>query len=198
MLEDLKSKLVSTAKKAESCGLCKHKSGNFSVMDRGSGLVVITPSGISRDDLTQEHMFVADISGEIVEKGVESTPTKEIHMHLQAYRCRGDVTAVIHTHSPFATAFAAKERAIKPVVSDAAVYGYTTLVVPYSKPGSAELAASLAAPLQQADVCLLAHHGVLVVGDGLEQTLLKAIYVEDVARIYLFTLQFGGEPSCIC
>ncbi|MCL1983694.1 MAG: class II aldolase/adducin family protein [Clostridiales bacterium] len=203
MLEDLKSALAETAKEAERQGLCKYKSGNFSALHRESGLVAMTPSGVSRGELTRDHIFLTDIEGNVVEKGIVGAPTREIHMHLQAYRCRGDVAAVVHTHSPYATAFAAKGKAIRPVVSEAAMYGCATEVVPYEKPCSAELAASLTAPLQRADVCLLKHHGVLVVGDSLKQTLLKAIYVEDVARIYLYTLQMDGiepdeiEPDCV-
>jgi L-fuculose-phosphate aldolase len=198
MLEALKSKLVDTAKRAEKYDLCKHKSGNFSAMDRESGLILITPSGVSRDDLTPEHIFVVDVSGNIIEKGLTGAPSGEINMHLQAYKSRGDVTAVIHTHSPYATAFAAKGKEIKPVVIEAAAYGFLTPVLPYKTPCTEELAASIALPLQKADVCLLKHHGVLVVGEGLEKTLLKAVYVEEVAKIYLFTLQMGGaEPDCI-
>ena len=196
MLELLKAQLVDTAVKAERYGLCKHKSGNFSALDRENGVIAITPSGVSRDVLSQDDIFIADLSGNIIEAGKTGAPSGELNMHLEAYKCRSDITAVIHTHSPYATAFAAKGKAIMPIVVEAMIYGYTTKVIPYHAPYTKELAESIKAPLQETDVCLLKNHGVLIVGDGLVQTLLKAVYVEDVARIYLFTLQMGGaEPD---
>lgn len=106
MLEELKKKIVEIALDADKNGLCRHKSGNFSIRDEKTGYIAITPSGVSRYDLTYHYICVVDIDANIIEIETAVKPTSEILMHLQAYRTRKDVHAIVHTHSRFATTFA--------------------------------------------------------------------------------------------
>jgi L-fuculose-phosphate aldolase len=195
-LEALKRRIIDAAVRAEENGLCRHKSGNFSILDRKSGLMAISPSGLERRDLRTEDIPLISLDGSIVEAGSGSKPSTEYPLHIRAYQTREDISSVIHTHSPYATAFAIKGKAIKPVVFEALVYGVDTVVAEYGRPGTRALAESIVEPLKKADVCLLKNHGVLVVGADIEDTLLKALYVEDVAKIYLLSLcPSGVEPD---
>lgn len=198
MLEDLKSKIVTVAKLAEKENLCKYKSGNFSQKDSDSGYVAITPSGLSRDKLTVDDIIIVDMDGNVIEHGRIDKPSSELPMHLQAYKCRPDITSVIHTHSHYATAFAICGKEIQPVVFEALVYGVKTRVAEYAMPGTPELAMSIVEPLQEADVALMKNHGVLIVGDDILDTYNKARYVEDVAQIYHYALSItNGKPDVI-
>ncbi|MDR1134683.1 MAG: class II aldolase/adducin family protein [Clostridiales Family XIII bacterium] len=198
MLESIKKQVLEVAVEAESCGLCMHKSGNFSMMDRESGCMVISPSGLNRRSLTIDDFPVLSQDGHIVEAGARGKPSIEYLMHLKAYQCREDILSIVHTHSHYATAFATLGMAIEPVVFEALFYGKNTEIAPCGIPGSEELAESIMAPLRKADVCLLKNHGVLVVGDeDMEGTLLKAQYVEDVAKVYHLMLTIGGKPELI-
>ncbi|MDI9412817.1 MAG: class II aldolase/adducin family protein, partial [Bacillota bacterium] len=83
---NFRAKVVKAAKKAEEKGLCQYKSGNFSMIDRDNGVVYITPSGISRDELTSAMIAKIDIDGNVLEG--DFAPSIEVAMHLSAYRAR--------------------------------------------------------------------------------------------------------------
>ena len=107
-------------------------------------------------------------------------------MHLAAYEVRPNVCAIVHTHSPFALVFAALERPIPGLVLEAAhlhCEGGSVPVAPFAPQGTAELADSVRAPLRMGDALLLARHGVLTVGTSMDEALLKAAYVEELAEV---------------
>jgi len=175
--------LIKYAQRAEKEGLCKHKSGNFSILDRSTGLVYITPSGFYRSDLTVDDIVISDLKENVRENANFRKPSIELSMHLKVYSKRSDVNAIVHTHSPYATAFAVKGIKIEPVTSEAYFYGKNMEIVPYFEHGTEELAEAVAKAVKYADVCLLKNHGILTVGDAIENVFLKAVYVESVAMI---------------
>lgn len=187
---DLRDEVVKAAKKAEQIGLCQYKSGNFSAIDRDKGLVYITPSGMSRDELTPDKLAVLDLEGNIVE--AKYKPSMEVAMHLAAYKIRPEALAVAHTHSRYATLFASMGKEILPVSLEAVHYGGTPVkVAEYAMPGTRDLARSIVEPLNTSQVCLLKYHGSLGVGESMEKALLNIIYVEEVAFIYYHMLALG-------
>ena len=200
MLEDIKKKVVEIAKQADKAGLCKHKSGNFSIRDKKTGYIVITPSGVDREVLTYKDACVMDLDANVIEAETNLKPSSEVLVHIQAYKSRPDVNAVVHTHSRFATAFAVIGKEIPPIVYEAANYGKYVLVAHYGRPGTKQLAESIIEPLKKTDACLMEQHGVLVVDENtLDNALLKAFYVEDVAEIYYRALNINGgkEPPVL-
>lgn len=200
MLENLKQVVVDVAQKAQRIGLCSHKAGNFSIRDKETGYVLITPSAVDREKLTAKDICVVDLDANIIEVETDVKPTSEILMHLQAYKTRPDLNAIAHTHSKYATMFAVLEKEIKPVIYEVATYGGRVPIAPYGRPGTPALAESIIEPLQTSDVCLLAKHGVFCSDkESLEEALLKAIYIEEVAEIYYGTIMLNGgkEPDYI-
>ena len=180
---ELKERLIKAAQLAEKDGLCRHKSGNFSICIRDEQKVLITPSGVSRGDLTPADIIVADFGGNILENQNQRKPSRELMMHIEIYKTRKDISAVVHTHSIYATAFAVKGITISPVLAEAEFYGGKVELALYAEPGSMELAKNAAEAIKRADVCLLKNHGVITVADTIEDALLKASYVEDAAQI---------------
>lgn len=199
MLENLKRKVVQIAVDAESSGLCKNKSGNFSLRDPKTGFVLITPSGVSRQELTYKDILVVDIEGNIIDVETKVRPTSELPMHLQVYKYRDDVMGVVHTHSHFATAFAVASKEIKGVVFESLQYGGKVPVAKYGRPGTKELGKNIMDQLKDHDACLLESHGVISVGKNIDDAFLKACYVEDVAEIYYRAIVINGgqEPKVI-
>ncbi len=199
MLENLKEKVVQIAKDADKTGLCKHKSGNFSIRDKETGYIVITPSGVAREVLSTEHIAVVDIDGNVIELESDVKPSSEMKVHLTAYRTREDVFGICHTHSHYATSFAVQGVEIEPVVFEALVYGVRTPVAKYERPGTQALGDSVIEPLKVSDACLLEKHGVVTVGENLDDAYLKAHYIEDVAQIAYQAMLIGGGklPSAI-
>lgn len=199
MLESLKVKIVEIAIKAEHYGLCKEKAGNFSIRDRETGYVLITPSGIGREELKIEHICVLDLDGNVIEvkKGIK--PSSEVLMHIEIYKVRENVNAISHTHSLYATSFSVAKKPIIPIVYESVNYGGYVDIAPYERPGTLKLAKNVSKLLLDTDACLLERHGLTTVGNDLEEAFLKSRYVEDVAEIYYRSLMLNQfkEPEVL-
>ena len=202
MLEEQKKIVLHEARRAEELGLCRHRSGNFSLRDKESGLICLTPAGVDRTAMTVADIVVVDGTGKVMEAAAGRRPTSEVLMHLAAYDARPDIGAVVHTHSRFAQVCAVLRQEIPAVVAEMAHLGCKKgriPVAPYARSGSPELAASVAEPLKESDAILLASHGVLTVdAASLAEALLKAAYVEEIAEVYCHArLLSQGEPPLI-
>lgn len=203
MLEALKKQVAAYALQAERMGLCKHRSGNFSIRDEETQLVCITPTGMDREDMSYHDIVVMRMDAEVVEAETGQRPTSESLMHLMVYQTRPDVRAIAHTHSKIATAFAVLNKPIPAIVYEIMMLGCKEgyiPVAPYGRPGTPALAASIIEPLKISDVALMEKHGVIAVDSkNLKEALLKASYVEELAEIYLTTLTIlgGKEPQTV-
>lgn len=201
MLEDLKLRVMNVAKQAQREGMCKHKSGNFSARDEETGLVVITPTSVDREDLVVPDMVVMDLDANVVENQTGLRPTSESLMHLKIYQTRPDVRAIAHTHSQFATTFAVLEKPIPAVVYEIANLNCSKAripVAPYGRPGTPALADSVVDSVKEADVLLLQGHGSVAVDeDNIDEAYLKVCYIEELAELYYHTLTANGgqEPK---
>lgn len=200
MLESLKKDLVAMAKRVQREGLCRHLSGNLSAMDPKTGYVVITPSQVDRNILTNRDIVVLDLKAHVIENLSDLRPTSESLMHLEIYKTRPDVKAICHTHSMYATTFAVLNKPIPAVVYEITNLRVTKAripVAPYGRPGTLALAKSVIEPLKEADVFLLQGHGAVAVSTtGIYNAYLKAAYIEEIAQLYFNVLCAGGgkEP----
>lgn len=190
MLEELKASVLHIAKKAVDIGLVHERAGNFSAIDRASGFVVITPTGIPRENLKAEDICVVDLDGRLVEGRYK--PSSETPMHTCVFKAMSWVRGVAHTHSVFATAFAASGKDIGAVSNEIVRFGGKIPLVPYQIPGSLELGTTAIPFLEQHRVALLEHHGVLTVGESLDEALMNAVAVEDIAKVLVISTIIGG------
>ena len=201
MLEEIKENVRCYALQADREGLCRHRSGNFSVRDAETGLICITPTAMDREEMTADDIVVIDMDGHTVESLHVHRPTSELMMHTAIYRSRSDVWAVAHTHSRAATAFAVMNKSIPAIVYELSILGCRegyVPVAPYGRPGTRAAAENVLAPLSISDVALMQAHGVVAVAENLKEALLKASYVEELADIYYRTLTvLGHEPPII-
>ncbi|WP_432647130.1 class II aldolase/adducin family protein [Mitsuokella sp.] len=201
MLERLKRQVVRYAQQAEREGLCRHRSGNFSIHDKETGYIVITPTGMDRAEMLPEDVVVIDMQGNVVEALTGKKPTSESMMHMAVYKARPEVGAIVHTHSKNATAFAVMNKPIPAIVYELFLLGCKKgyiHVAPYGRPGTKELAESVLKPLSISDVALMQAHGVIAVAGDLKEALLRASYVEELAEIYYKTLTvLGHEPDVV-
>jgi Ribulose-5-phosphate 4-epimerase and related epimerases and aldolases len=202
MLEKFKQQVVKYSQEADRSGLCKHRSGNFSLRDPKSGYVCITPTGVDREELSYHDIVVVDLAAKVIEAETGLRPTSETLMHLEVYKTRQDIHAVAHTHSRFATAFSILKKNIPAIVYEVANLGCKEGYIPvadYGRPGTPELATFVALSLKISDVALMESHGVIAVDAELKEALLKAHYVEEMAEIYYRTLTLTGgkEPHAV-
>lgn len=202
MLEELKKQVVKYALQAEKSGLCRQRTGNFSVRDKESGHICITPTGVGREELSYHDIVVINRQAQVIEAKTEVKPTSEALMHLAAYASRSDIQAVAHTHSKFATVLAVLRKPLPAIIYEITELGCRKGYVPvadYGRPGTQELANSVKGPLQLSDAVLLESHGVLTVGADLKEAVLKAEYVEELAEMYYYAVRLNGgkEPQLV-
>ena len=165
-------------------------SGNVSGRNPESGLVVIKPSGVHYAALTPESMVVVDLDGNVVEGKYKSSFDTRAHVYV--YRNRPDVNGVVHTHSTFATAWAAVGRPI-PVVLTAMSdeFGGPIPVGAYAEIGGDAIGQEIVRSIGDSPAILMKNHGVFTVGPTPEAALKAAITVEDAARTVYYAYQLG-------
>jgi L-ribulose-5-phosphate 4-epimerase len=190
MLEELKEQLVELHMELPRSGLVTWTSGNVSGRVPEAGLVVIKPSGIRYEKLTPNSMVVVDLDGRVVEG--KYRPSSDTFAHLYVYRHRPDVNGVVHTHSTFATAWAATGRPIPPVLTAICdEFGGPIPVGAYAKIGGDEIGREIVRSIGESPAILMKNHGVFTVGPTAEAAVKAAVMVEDVARTVFYALQLG-------
>lgn len=165
--------------------------GNVSA--RVNGCIVITPSAVSYAVMRPGDLVRFDAStGAPVSPGLAS---REAQLHAAIYARRGDIGAVIHTHSPHATAWSFLGERLRPRLEDLAYYGVGELrTAPYAPPGSRELGVIAAETLGQGRATLLERHGVVAVGATAEDALTIAHVVEHQAHVALLLRATADTP----
>lgn len=169
-------------------GLVSSVAGNVSL--RAGDLVYITPTGAALGRLAAGDVVVTDMDGRQVAGA--GRPSSELPMHLAILRADPAVRAVIHTHSPLAVAFAVVGQALEPLTTEAEMLLGRVPVVPYAPPGSAALAEAVSAFVPQHRAVLLARHGAVAWGPGLEAAYHVAEMVEEAARVHLLVKLLRG------
>lgn len=190
MLEELRKQVCDCNRQLPAQGLVTWTSGNVSGRDPQTGLVVIKPSGVLFEDLTPDNMVVVDLDGKIVEgKLGVSTDTAT---HLYVYRYRDDVMGIVHTHSNFATAFAAVGKSI-PVYLTAIAdeFGCPIPCGAYARIGGEEIGKEILRSIGPSLAILMKNHGVFTIGKSPLHALKAAVMTEDIARTVWYALQLG-------
>jgi L-ribulose-5-phosphate 4-epimerase len=175
-------------------GLVAWTAGNVSARVVGTDLMVIKPSGVSYEDLTAESMIVCDLDGMVVEG--ELAPSSDTAAHAYVYRAMPEVGGVVHTHSPYATAWAARGEAIPCVLTaQADEFGGEIPIGPFALIGGDDIGKAIVATLSQhrSPAVLMANHGVFTIGANARAAVKAAVMCEDVART-VHLARALGEP----
>ena len=190
MLEQLKEQLWKLHLELPKNGLVTWTGGTVSARDAETGLVAIKPSGVMYEDLRPEDHVVLNLQGEIVEGDLK--PSSDTASHLYIYRHRPDVGGIVHTHSPYATAFAALGRPI-PVYLTAIAdeFGGPIPCGGFALIGGEEIGQQVVEHIGSSPAVLLKNHGVFTVGATARAAVKAAVMVEDVARSVWYALQLG-------
>jgi L-fuculose-phosphate aldolase len=187
---DVRVEIVAASRALDEAGLVPNKSGNVSC--RLPGGFLVTPSGIPYRELEPGQVVEFDEHGTPLPGGLR--PSSEWRMHAAIYACRPDVSAIVHTHSPRATALACAGLGIPAFHYMIALAGGEIRCMPYATFGTAELAAGAIAGLEGRRAVLLANHGVVAVGPTLAAAQAVAFEVENLAGQYLALRAAGLEP----
>jgi L-ribulose-5-phosphate 4-epimerase len=194
MLEIIKEELVELHLELPKNDLVAWTSGNVSARDPETNLVVIKPSGVRYEHLMPQNMVVVDIDGSVVEG--DHKPSSDTGSHCYIYRNLSGVYGITHTHSRYATAFAAVGRSI-PCHTTAMgdEFGGEIPCGGFALVGGDEIGQKVIEALRnsRSPSCLLVNHGVFAVGPSAEKAVKAAIMTEDNAAIMFLALQLG-EP----
>ncbi len=167
--------------------------GNISVRNPETGRIYLTPSGMDYSTLSESDVVVCDIDGNILEG--KRKPTVEKELHLQIYRKRADVNAIVHTHPIYSTVFSCMGEDIPLIVDEAAqILGGVCKKAEYALPGTDALAANCLAALGNTNSCLLQSHGAVCVGKDMRAAFKVSRVLEMTAEIYYRIRATGGSP----
>lgn len=187
----IRREIIAAARRMSPLGINQGTSGNISV--RCGREMLITPTAIPYDKLRPEEIAAMELAGSGSNWKGSRPPSSEWRMHLGILTRRPDAAAVVHAHPPYATALAMARREIPACHYMAAVFGASPIrCAPYVAFGTAELATAAAEALEGRTACLLANHGVVVLGPTLARAMWLAVELETLARQYVLSLQIGG------
>jgi len=172
-------------------GLVKMTSGNVSGRDPETGLVVIKPSGYSFEEMTPEHMVVVDLTGKVVEGKLK--PSTDTDTHLYVYEHRSDVFGMVHTHSPYASSFAALGQSIPACLTSSAMLGGEIPLGGYAPIGGADIGQEIINKIGRALAIIMQNHGVFTIGSSPQQATKMAVEVEEIAKITHLAM-LRGQP----
>ncbi|CDZ47793.1 class II aldolase/adducin family protein [Neorhizobium galegae] len=189
---ELRQALLSIVALLEDKGFNHGSSGNVSC--RIGDDILITPTGGNSANMTPERLVRLDRHGETVGEGM---PSSEWHMHLAILNAYPHVQAVIHTHADACVALSCLARPIPAFHYMIASFGGNDVpCAPYATFGTRALADGAVAALKTRKACLLANHGMIVVGTSLQQAFDLTVKLETLARQYILARQ-AGEPAIL-
>jgi L-ribulose-5-phosphate 4-epimerase len=175
-------------------GLVVWTAGNVSGRVPGADLMVIKPSGVSYDELTADNMILCDLEGEVVEG--DFSPSSDTAAHAYVYRHMPDVGGVVHTHSTYACAWAARAEPIPCVLTMMAdEFGGEVPVGPFALIGNDDIGKGIVETLSghRSPAVLMRNHGPFTIGKDPKAAVKAAVMCEDVARSVHISRQLG-EP----
>ncbi len=192
-----KKEVLEAARYMAEKGLVSGTAGNVSLRLKDPGgreLLAITPSGRDYDSLGVDDIVVVDFEGQRVEG--ELRASIETVMHIEVYKARKKINAVIHTHPVFCSVIAVAGLEIPAIIDEQVTYiGGEIKIAQYALPGSPELAKNAVSALGPRNAVILANHGALSVGRDMREALTVSELLERAARIYVSALSLGKVNS---
>lgn len=181
MLEALKEEVCEQNHELPDNGLVVGSGGNVSGRDPETGLIVIKPSGVKFSRLTPDTMVVVDIDGNVIEGDMK--PSVDTGIHLYIYRRREDVNGMCHSHSPYATSFAARGERIPAVLTPIThILGRDVPCSRYATAGEVDTGEAILEAAEGGMAVLVKAHGVFTMGKSASEATSIAMYLEEAAK----------------
>jgi L-fuculose-phosphate aldolase len=187
----LRADIVEVGRRLYARGYTASNDGNISVRLEG-GRLLMTPSGVCKGFMSAEMMCITDMDGRKLSGPRD--PSSEMQMHLEVYRRRSDVNAVVHAHPPLATGFAVAGIPLdRAVLAEVVCTLGSVPIAEYATPSTKELPEAVGKYVKAHDGMLLANHGALTLGSDLFSAYYKMETIEHFAKISLVARLLGGE-----
>jgi L-ribulose-5-phosphate 4-epimerase len=190
MLENLKKEVYQAHIKLWENRLVMWTSGNVSGRDPKTNLVVIKPSGVSYDKLLPDNLVVVDLNGNIIEGKLK--PSVDMATHLYVYKHMPEVMSVIHTHSTYASAFAAIGKPIPVCLTAMAdFFGRDIPVGELVLIGEEEIGKEIVSKIGNSKAIIMKNHGPFTIGTSVNEALKSAIFLEETAKVLIMSRILG-------
>ena len=194
----LREEIVEAGQRMYMLGFAAGSDGNLSTRLEDE-LILMTPSGFSKGFLHPEQLLIVNLAGEVQRSfhpmRRKLRPSSEMNMHLEAYRQRPDVHAVIHAHPPMGIACTVANLSLATCVLPEVIYHLGSIpTAPYATPGTPEGAEAVRELVKHHDAMLLDHHGSLTLGDTLFTALMRLEWIEQAAKVMLAANSVTGAP----
>lgn len=187
MDNNIVEKIVKTAHHIYDKDMILGKAGNISILDENNKFMYITASGTDFKSLSHEDILKVNLDDLSYVSHGDRVPSMETNLHVNVYKKRSDVKSVVHVHSPYATAFAFSNRRLRQLEGFGEITGEYITEVDYYPPGSKKLAQHASDALKNEDKVLLKDHGVITVGENIDEPTLLCEYVEGIAKTQYIT-----------
>ena len=195
MLENIREEVYKAHMRLMGNNLVMWTSGNISARDPKTDLVVIKPSGVSYDKLSPDNLVVVDLNGKAIDGNLK--PSVDMATHLYIYRHMPDVMSVIHTHSTYASAFAAIGKPIPVCLTAMAdFFGCDIPIGNLVLIGEEEIGKEIVNKIGNSKAIIMKNHGPFTIGTSVNEALKAAIFLEESAKT-LIMAKILGEPQSI-
>lgn len=194
ILEELRAHVLQTARLLPKYNLVWMAGGTVCARDPQTGYVVVTPSGLDYERLTPDDMTVTDMEMNLIEG--KFRPSVALNLWIGFMRARTELNAVVHTHSPYATAFSVAYQPI-PVITETMAdwFGQPVQVTRYLSVEDPEFPTLPVEVMGNGYAVLLGNHGPITVGKTLEHALERAVTLEEAARTYSIARAIGAPVT---
>jgi L-fuculose-phosphate aldolase len=183
--------IIDTNRVCVDSGLIRSSDGNISIRLDDDRLLV-TPAGLYKRRLKPKQLLIVNLEGKKVKGKRDLQPSSEILLHLEAYRQREDIRAVLHAHPPFSTALTIAGIPFPTnIIPEVLIALGEVPTASYATPGTQDLALSIREPIMTHNAILLGNHGSLTVGETLEDALLALERMEHAAHLYYLAYNLG-------
>jgi len=184
-LHDKMDALIATARRCFDGGLQTNAGGNLSVRLDARDAIVIKPSGVGFAECTRENLQVVTLDGAILSSGDGLKPSKDLDFHLDLYRIRDDINAIVHCHSPWATGYASAGLEIPCLTVQTIEKIGRMPLIPLSANGGPQTDVEISPVFRDPSIraAVLANHGTIGVGPNLMAAQYLAEIIEETAHI---------------
>jgi len=190
MSNSISADIVRVAKLMYEKEMVNALEGNVSVKDGDK--IYITPTSVCKGYLEEDMITVIDMNGDVIEGTYK--PTSELKLHLACYKLRPDITSVVHSHSPYSTAYAIANKPITTKAYPEMIIAFDQIpVIAYGTPSTDEVYAELYKVIDKTDVFLISRHGIVSVGKNLHDAFFKIEAAESIAKTLTIAKILGGE-----
>ena len=186
---EIRHQVLTAIKEAVELGLIHGTSGNIAVRDPETGMIAITPSGISYSTMTEEDIAIVSPEGKWLDGKFK--PSSETPMHTAVHQARPEINATVHTHGMFCTIMAMTDEPMRPITPPQAEFT-PVQVVPFTMPGTNDLAGAVVETLgSKGRSVLLKNHGMFTCGKNIKAAMAAAVYTEEMAQTTYYAKLLG-------